>query len=498
MNRRRLWTWTVALGLLAASLLGRGGAPWVSLAGRPPLLLGRGVPQAVALLLSIDWTYDGNSVGDELGYAVAAAGDVNGDGYGDVVVGAPKDQRADGVYKEGVVYVFHGSYNGLWDDPDTILGGDSQGSLFGTSVGTAGDVNDDGYDDLIVGAPAYKNGTTTAGGAFVFLGSEDGLHETPGWVFVSDQKDSNLGISVGTAGSVNGDGYADVVVGARWYSGDQVNAGRIYVFYGSDGGLSETPNWMADGDRASAGLGSSVGAAGDVNGDGYDDIIAGAPFYEEGGIEQGAAFVFYGSSTGLGNSPPWIVYGGQEGAEFGTSVGTAGNVNGDAYADVVVGAPYYDGTREDEGAAFGFYGTGSGPGQGYDWSASSRQAESGFGISVATAGDLNDDGFDDVVVGAHHYQRDQADEGVAFVFHGSTVGLSPESAWRAEGDKAATEFGFSVGTAGKVNSDTYDDLIVGAPNFRVETELRGKAFAYYGPIEAQYWLFLPLVVRDGP
>jgi len=117
---------------------------------------------------------------------------------------------------------------------------------------------------------------------------------------------------------------------------------------------------------------------------------------------------------------------------------------------------------------------------------------------VGTAGDVNGDGYDAVIVGAYLYQNDQLLEGVAFVFGGSAAGLSATANWRAEGDKADTEFGYAVGTAGDVNDDGYDDVIVGAPQYRHETELRGRAFVYHGlgsSTEMEFHIYLPLVLR---
>src|SRR6185436_18950919 len=119
---------------------------------------------------------------------------------------------------------------------------------------TAGDVNGDGYADVIVGASLYDNGQTDEGKAFVYLGSAAGLASTPAWSAESDQAFAHFGVSVGTAGDVNGDGYADVIVGADMYDNGQTNEGRAYVYLGSASGLSLTAAWTAESDQASANL----------------------------------------------------------------------------------------------------------------------------------------------------------------------------------------------------------------------------------------------------
>jgi hypothetical protein len=147
--------------------------------------------------------------------------------------------------------------------------GNQHGAHFGNSVDTAGDVNGDGYDDVIVGSYQYDNGQRNEGRAFVSYGSASGLSLTPDWTAESDQIGAWFGFSVGTAGDVNGDGYDDVIVGA-------ISTGHAYVYYGSASGLSLTPDWTAESNQALAYFGSSVGTAGDVNGDGYADVIVGS------------------------------------------------------------------------------------------------------------------------------------------------------------------------------------------------------------------------------
>src|SRR5262245_47250081 len=148
-------------------------------------------------------------------------------------------------------------------------------SHFGISVGTAGDVNGDGYDDVIVGAYQYDNGKPDEGRSFVYQGSVSGLSTTPDWRAESNQTNAYFGIAVGTAGDVNGDGYDDVIVGADQYDHGQTDEGRTFVYYGSASGLSSKPNWTAETNQTNARFGVAVGTAGDVNGDGYGDLIAG-------------------------------------------------------------------------------------------------------------------------------------------------------------------------------------------------------------------------------
>jgi len=229
---------------------------------------------------------------------------------------------------------------------------------------------------------------------------------------------------------------------------------------------------MADSDQAEAYFGNSVATAGDVNGDGLSDVIVGAPHYDNGG----AAFVYHGSAAGLSASPAWTAESDQDYASFGRSVATAGDVNGDGYCETIVGAYGYDNGQYDEGKAFVYHGSAAGLSASPGWTAESNQAYASFGHSVATAGDVNGDGFSDVIVGSSFYDNGEMSEGAAFVYHGSASGLSAEAAWTADSDQAYACFGWSVATGGDVNGDGLSDVIVGV----IYYDDGGAAFVYYG------------------
>ena len=172
---------------------------------------------------------------------------------------------------------------------------------YGFSVSTAGDVNGDGYSDVVVGAHVYDNGQTNEGRAYLDLGSATGLSSTPAWTTESNQAEARYGVSVSTAGDVNGDGYDDVVVGAQNWdttSPKKDDAGKAYLYLGSADGLSTTPSWTFEGDQADAWLGDFVSTAGDVNGDGLADLLIGAYRYNHPQQHEGRAYVFLGTTAG--------------------------------------------------------------------------------------------------------------------------------------------------------------------------------------------------------
>jgi hypothetical protein len=433
---------------------------------------------AAGLAAVADWTTESDQGGAYMGTSVASAGDVNGDGYSDVIVGATGFDG--GHTDEGRAFVFHGSATGLGAAAAWTAEIDQAWAWFGRSVASAGDVNGDGYADVIVGASWYDHGQTDEGGAFVYHGSATGLGAAAAWTTESNQANANYGTSVASAGDVNGDGYADVIVGALQYDNGQTDEGRAYAYHGSASGLSTTAAWTAESNQASAYFGGSVASAGDVNGDGYADVVVGAYRFDNGQIDEGRAFLYHGSAAGLATAAAWTGESNQASAEFGISLAPAGDVNGDGYADVVVGASSFDNGQTNEGRAFVFLGSATGLAAAAAWTAESDQASAFFGGAVASAGDVNGDGFADVIVGAYLFDNGQTDEGRAFVFLGSATGLEAAAAWTAEGDQVNASFGVSVASAGDVNGDGYSDIVVGAYQFDNGQTDEGRAFVYHG------------------
>jgi hypothetical protein len=249
---------------------------------------------------------------------------------------------------------------------DAQLESNQASAHLGFSVSGAGDVNGDGFADVIIGAHRYDAGQADEGAAFVFLGSAAGIADgnpaTAHAQFQSNQDGAQLGYSVSGAGDVNGDGYADVIIGAHLYNAGQISEGAAFVFLGSAAGIADgnpaTAHAQFQSNQASAQLGWSVSGAGDVNGDGYADVIIGAHHYDAGEGNEGAAFVFLGSAAGIADGNPATAHAqlesNQTGAQLGYSVSGAGDVNGDGFADVIIGAHRYDAGESNEGAAFVF------------------------------------------------------------------------------------------------------------------------------------------------
>jgi len=322
----------------------------------------------------------------------------------------------------------------------------------------------------------------------------DPLLTGPAWVVEENQPGAQLGVSIASA-NVNGDDYDDVILGAPLYDAGDINEGCAFVFLGSACNLLES--WRAEGNQANALFGQSVSTAGDVNGDGYDDVIVGAPKYDNGQADEGRAFMYLGMGAYPGIKPdaPWTAEGNQVDAQFGWSVASAGSVNGDAYSDVIVGAPRYNSRgRIDDGRVFVYLGASGAlpssvlpPNAG--WKRDGYQTGAFFGYSVASAGDVDNDGYGDVIVGAPKYDNPQTDEGRVFVFLGMQAfpGIKLSPIIRRESNQAGAHFGLSVATAGRVNDDLLSDVIIGAPNFDNGQTDEGRAFVYLGMSTTPVW-----------
>jgi hypothetical protein len=370
-------------------------------------------------------TFNGDSRYDRLGESVSTAGDVNGDGVFDLIVGAPSSNYPSGLpVRPGYARVLSGLDGSIL----YTFNGDSVGDKFGHSVSGAGDVNGDGHADLIVG-------TLNRNYARVFSGLDGSIL----YSFNGDSQNDYFGGSVSFAGDVNEDSYADLIVGA--HRGNFIDTGFARVFSGLDGSILYSFN----GDGSNSLLGSSVSGAGDVNGDGHADLIAGAYNDHTNGTSAGQARVF----SGQDGSTLYTFYGDDTNDHLGNSVSDAGDVNGDGVPDLIVGISEDNPNGANSGAARVF----SGLDGSILYTFNGDDEYHRFGHSVSGAGDVNGDGHADLIVGTlnRNYAR---------VFSGQDGSIL----YSFNGDSANDEFGSSVSFAGDLDEDGRGDLIVGAPD----------------------------------
>lgn len=414
---------------------------------------------------------------DKTEFSVAPAGDVNGDGFADVIISVYISEY--GICKAGNAFLYYGTRNGVSALPVWTGTCNQVEANYGASVAYAGDVNGDGYADVIVGASHFSNGQSNEGAAFVYYGSPTGLSKTPNWTSESNQANAFFGASVSTAGDVNKDGFSDIVIGAPMFDNGETNEGRAFVYFGSANGLSVMTAWTAESDQVSANFGKTVACAGDVNGDNYSDILIGAPNFDNGQVNEGRAFIFSGTIMGLSSAPSWTGESNQAEANYGNSLASAGDVNGDGFGDVVIGASRYDENQSNVGKIYVYLGSANGFSLYPDWTFTGDQLDGNLGISVSGGGDINGDGFHEIVVGSTSSSED-LHKGKVYIFNGSRRGMTQDITIINNETYPNATLGNSVATAGDINGDGYADVIAGVILDSVKTNASGKAMLVQG------------------
>jgi hypothetical protein len=341
-------------------------------------------------LFSLDGTngfqINGEAADDRCGYSVSSAGDVNGDGFGDLIVGAfaadPNGSRSGASYVVfGKAAGFGASLSlGLLDGNNGFqINGESFDDFSGSAVSSAGDVNGDGFDDLIVGADFASTNGFYSGASYVVFGKASGFGATlelssldgsNGFEFYGEAAFDRNGISVSSAGDVNGDGFTDLIVGAHGADPNGSASGASYVVFGKASGfggllllssLDGNNGFQINGEAANDESGVSVSDAGDFNGDGFADLIVGAPNADPNGSKSGASYVLFGTASGFGATLELSSLDGNNGFKIngeagadrsGGSVSGAGDVNGDGFDDLIVGASGGDPNGSGSGASY--------------------------------------------------------------------------------------------------------------------------------------------------
>ncbi len=367
------------------------------------------------------WQTAGEQQGSRYGSSLAIVQDVNGDGRDDILIGAPSTTNPEA--EEGAAYLFYGQPGTPALTPDWRVESNTKSAQFGYAVASAGDVNKDGFGDVMIGAPNFTSPLSglKAGAVFGYYGSASGLPFEPDWVVYGGQAGADFGMVVAGVGDLNKDGYTDVAIAAPYYVTQTVQVGAVYVYLGGENGLAETPAQVVYGQEDRAQFGYALAGAGDVNQDGYADLIIGEPYHSSQLVNQGAAYFYLGSGDGLFPIPVWSYIFPQGGSQFGCSVGSAGDVNQDGFPDVFVGASMFDGDKPDQGAIYAFAGYPGGLGVSVLWRGLGNKADASFGFTFSGGTDLDLDNHADLVVGAPVYRVNFDLVGSAFLYLGTEV-----------------------------------------------------------------------------
>ena len=419
---------------------------------------------------ALGWSFETNQQDAGIDAVSANAGDVNGDGFEDLLLGLP---RFDGSAADaGRVYLFLGLPNGLSVSASTTWNGSQAGERLGQVVAGIGDVNGDGYDDVALGSPLHDGAGADSGRVRVYLGSQSGVGTSAHLTLSGASASAQLGAGLGGAGDINGDGFADLVVGAPGYSSGQVGEGRAQLHLGSVSGLSATPDWTLEGNQSGASLGAQATGAGDVNGDGYADLLLTAPSWDTAASNAGICMVFHGSPSGLATTPDGSLAGGA-GGQYGTVAAPLGDINGDGFGDVACA------TLIGNGIVKLLLGSSGGIPSSASATWTGDASNDLFGQSIS-AGDVNGDGLADVFVGAPQGEKGGTNNvGEVKLFLGTTAGPASAASWVLDGTQAGSKFGWGV-AAVDVNGDRFSDLALTAPRHAAGTANEGRFTTYYG------------------
>ncbi len=379
------------------------------------------------------------------------AGDFNGDGYGDAAAGASGQDGP--AVDDGIAYVFLSNGTEIGPDPSVTLASPRPGTStrFGQSLASAGDVNGDGFDDLTAGADLQDR-------AYVYYGASSGVPASPSAPIANPLGiAAGFGFVVAPAGDLNGDGYADVAIGAPRHDDTETREGSVFVFFGSADGLGTAPLRIANpSPQPSSEFGTRLAGGADIDGDGLTDLVVTASRHDGTAMDEGVAYVFRGTATGV-EATPWQTIPSpapMASGRFGSHV-ALGDATNDGFADIVLLAASPDN---------GYVLTGSREGLGAPVELA-RPSTDGVSSTVAFVGDVNGDGFGDFALGRPTQDAPTNDEGVIVLFLGAAdvagfaasgrVFAHPEPQWQAE-------FGFSVGGGSDANGDGFSEIVVGA------------------------------------
>ncbi|OYT17637.1 MAG: hypothetical protein B7C24_01645 [Bacteroidetes bacterium 4572_77] len=413
--------------------------------GRCYLFLGSATPD-----LEADLIFDGSFATEWFGYRHNGNGDLNNDGYSDIVISSENYSN-----DKGAVYVFFGGETPN-NTVDFTYYGEYNSNSFGNTVSIDGDANNDGYDDVLITARGY-NGND--GKAYLYLGGET-LTDTPETTFERTYDTDYYAYTSSFAGDINNDGFDDFMIGAYGAYGAY---GRAYLYLGSTSPDNTADLEFYKDTNGCTDFAKTLSNAGDFNNDGYDDFMIGDPMYND---YNGAAYIYYGAEN-PDNIEDLLIESDEEWEGLSISMNKAGDLNNDGISDIILGAT---GSR----TAKIYYGSTT-PDTQWDISLEGAGTDNWFGYSTSSAGDFNNDGFEDLIVGAYGYDHYR---GRSYIYFGGDEADNEADITLVSEDIEDSNYGWSVAGIGDINNDGFDDVAVGAIFYG--TGMPGKVYVYYG------------------